>query len=336
MQDRKDEFRDYDNTSKKVKKTYKKMQRKQTLDFVKHNKKEYAGDEGYTRKNGKKIRKRFEDAFAELDKIIDESDPDTSLPQIYHAYQTGEALRLYLRHDDPRKLREDISVRKLFTDKEWMNLPIKYQQKFSVNLHQLYPDIKDWSWLPLIGFLHDSGKVLAAKKWGKLPQWAVVGDTFPVGAPFSSSNNYAECKFFKKNPDLNLKDDKIKKFGKYKRNCGLDGVHMSWGHDEYFYSVLHRTVHHLPDEALYIVRYHSFYPWHTPRNGVRGYEELANELDWLRLPLLKAFQQSDLYSKHAAMPDVEQLKKYYFKLLEQFVPGREPVHHAAKPAKILW
>jgi inositol oxygenase len=111
---------------------------------------------------------------------------------------------------------------------------------------------------------------------------------------------------------------------------------MSWGHDEYFYSVLQRTVNHLPAEALYIVRFHSFYPWHTPRNGIRGYEELANKVDWLRLPLLKAFQKSDLYSKKAAMPDQEQLKNYYLELLERYVPGRETSRYNFRPAQIKW
>jgi hypothetical protein len=27
-------------------------------------------------------------------------------------------------------------------------------------LHNLYPDIEDWDWLILVGFIHDLGKVL--------------------------------------------------------------------------------------------------------------------------------------------------------------------------------
>ena len=63
MQDRQDEFRDYSDTKDSVKKTYKKMQRRQTLDFVSDMKQKYATEDGYTNKKGKKIRKRFEDAF---------------------------------------------------------------------------------------------------------------------------------------------------------------------------------------------------------------------------------------------------------------------------------
>ena len=39
-------------------------------------------------------------------------------------------------------------------------------------------------WFILTGFLHDVGKVLCL--FGE-PQWAVVGDTFPVGCSFSKS-----------------------------------------------------------------------------------------------------------------------------------------------------
>lgn len=326
------QFRNYDHAGEQVKHTYEQMQINQNLAFVGNMKKTYAGETGYRTPQGNKIRISFADVPAVLDKIVDESDPDTGLPQIYHAYQTGEALRAYLDPHNPHKLRENIAVKDLFSEQEWQQLPLRWQRKFSVNLHALYPHITDWSWLPLVGFLHDSGKVLADKEWGALPQWAVVGDTFPVGAPFSKTNVYYEFGFFKQNPDLHLKNNKITKFGIYPRHCGLEKLQMSWGHDEYMYSVLHRTNQCLPDEALYIIRFHSFYPWHSPRDGKQGYTQLANDHDWLRLPLLKAFQKSDLYSKQADMPDQEQLKQYYMELMDRYVPPRDDL----RPAKIKW
>jgi inositol oxygenase len=51
-------------------------------------------------------------------------------------------------------------------------------------------------WFVLTGFLHDLGKVLCL--FGE-PQWAVVGDTFPVGCKFSEEIVYPE--FFDANPD---------------------------------------------------------------------------------------------------------------------------------------
>ncbi len=51
-------------------------------------------------------------------------------------------------------------------------------------------------WMVLTGFIHDLGKVLCL--FGE-PQWAVVGDTFPTGCPYSEKVVYSE--FFAANPD---------------------------------------------------------------------------------------------------------------------------------------
>ena len=69
----------------------------------------------------------------------------------------------------------------------------------------------------------------------------------------------------------------------YSPNCGLSNVVMSFGHDEYMYRVLVGNNTTLPEEALYMVRYHSFYPWHS--GG--AYDYLCNDrdremLDWIR------------------------------------------------------
>ena len=77
--------------------------------------------------------------------------------------------------------------------------------------------------------------------------------------------------------------------GIYKKNCGFDNIEMTFSHDYYLYEVLSHSFTNLPLEALYIIRYHSFYAWHTPRNGIRGYTNLASEEDWKNLPLLKLF-----------------------------------------------
>ena len=51
-------------------------------------------------------------------------------------------------------------------------------------------------WMVLVGLMHDMGKVLCL--FGE-PQWAVVGDTFPVGCAHSDKVVYPE--FFSLNPD---------------------------------------------------------------------------------------------------------------------------------------
>ena len=53
-------------------------------------------------------------------------------------------------------------------------------------------------WFVLVGLIHDLGKLLCT--YGE-PQWAVVGDTFPVGCQYSDKVVYPE--FFELNPDFN-------------------------------------------------------------------------------------------------------------------------------------
>jgi len=50
---------------------------------------------------------------------------------------------------------------------------------------------------------------------------------------------------------------------------------MSFGHDEYMYQVLRHNNAQLPEEALYCIRYHSFYPWHSGRD----YDYLCTDKD---------------------------------------------------------
>ncbi|MEM7658107.1 MAG: inositol oxygenase family protein, partial [Bacteroidota bacterium] len=108
-------------------------------------------------------------------------------------------------------------------------------------------------WFVLTGFLHDLGKVLCL--FGE-EQWAVVGDTFPVGCAYSDKIVYPE--FFQYNPDY-PHEVYSTKYGIYEPNCGLDQVLMSWGHDEYLYHIMKD---YLPESALYMIRYHSFYAQH--------------------------------------------------------------------------
>ncbi|MEI6948090.1 inositol oxygenase family protein [Paraflavisolibacter sp. H34] len=162
-------------------------------------------------------------------------------------------------------------------------------------------------WMVLAGLLHDMGKVLCL--FGE-PQWAVVGDTFPVGCAFSEKNIYAE--FFAENPDNNNPQYNTK-YGVYAPNCGLRNVTMSWGHDEYIY---HMVKDHLPEEALYMLRYHSFYAWH--REG--AYDHLLDDHDREMLKWVKLFNPYDLYSKNPEPPVWSELKPYYDALAAKYLP----------------
>lgn len=69
---------------------------------------------------------------------------------------------------------------------------------------------------------------------------------------------------------------------------------MSFGHDEYIYKVFEQGSN-IPYEGLYLLRYHSFYPWHTPQTGGLAYQQLANEKDWLLLPFIKKLFKKLIY-----------------------------------------
>jgi inositol oxygenase len=163
-------------------------------------------------------------------------------------------------------------------------------------------------WMVLVGLMHDMGKVLCL--FGE-PQWAVVGDTFPVGCGYSDKVVYPE--FFKNNPDFNNSSYSTE-LGVYSRNCGLRKVNMSWGHDEYIYQMMKE---YLPESGLYMLRYHSFYAWH--REGAYSY--LLDDHDREMLKWVKLFNPYDLYSKSPTAPDWSKLKGYYEDLVGKYLPG---------------
>ena len=249
-------FRDYRQTDKpQVREFYRLNHRYQTLEFVRQKRAEYLTLSRRTM--------GLWDGLEFLNTLIDDSDPDTQLPQIEHLLQTAEAIR---RDGHPR-------------------------------------------WFVLTGLIHDFGKVLCL--FGE-PQWAVVGDTFPVGCAYSDKIVYPE--FFTDNPDQEIEAYQTP-CGIYEAGCGLDQVLMSWGHDEYMYQVVKD---YLPLEALYMIRYHSFYAWH--REG--AYEHLTNEQDRHYLKYVQQFNPYDLYTKAAHRPDVQALRPYYEDLWSEFLPDQ--------------
>eukprot|EP00877_Chromochloris_zofingiensis_P005207 jgi/Chrzof1/14688/Cz09g12040.t1 len=209
------------------------------------------------------------DAIELLNEVVDDSDPDTALPQIQHLLQTAEATR------------------------------------------KAHPDT---DWLHLVGLIHDLGKVMAHPRWGSEPQWSVVGDIYPTGCAHDPRIIF--YKEFESNPDT--KDDRYSsKYGVYSPGCGLKNVKMAWGHDEYFYQVLAHNGTLLPPEALFCIRYHSFYALHQHD----AYGHLLNDEDRSMVPWLKAFQKCDLYSKTDEELCVEKLKPYYMGLIKKYFPN---------------
>lgn len=218
------------------------------------------------------------EAFKLLEGYVDSSDPDSSLPNLEHMLQTAEAIRA-----------------------------------------AGHPD-----WLQLTGLIHDMGKIQFL--WGDSEdgqegkadsnQFALGGDTWVVGCSIPDSCVFPE--FNKLNPDMENSNYNTK-FGVYEANCGMKNLKYAWGHDEYLYQMLlHNKQVSLPEEALYIIRYHSCYPWHSCGEYQHFMVEKDNEiLEWVR-----EFNKYDLYTKADSRPDVELLWPYYQGLIDKYMPGK--------------
>ena len=173
-------------------------------------------------------------------------------------------------------------------------------------IRKKYPDDKEFQ---IIGLIHDVGKVLFS--FGE-PSWAVVGDTYVLGCEFPKSIVYYDT--LKESPEYGKYD----KFGVYKPKCGLDNLMISYGHDEYLYNVLKKNKNHLlTDKYLDVIRYHSFYPWHTGGE----YKHLTNRNDEDTLKKVLDFNNFDLYSKEDDILIDEHVKSYYKDILNEYFFG---------------
>ena len=88
---------------------------------------------------------------------------------------------------------------------------------------------------------------------------------------------------------------------------------MSWGHDEYLYQIMKN---YLPQEALYMIRYHSFYAQHKEQ----AYNYLMDKTDLKMFEWVRKFNNYDLYSKAPVQPNSNALKPYYEDLVAKYLP----------------
>lgn len=179
-------------------------------------------------------------------------------------------------------------------------------------------------WMQLVGLIHDLGKVMFL--WGKdedgtslQNQWGLVGDIFLVGCKLPDTCIYKE--FNEQNPDMD--DPRYNtELGMYTEGCGLDNCLTAWGHDEYLYQVLkNHPDNKIPEEGMAMIRYHSFYPWHTGGS----YSKLENDLDKKRKEWVLDFNQYDLYTKCTRTFDMEEVKAYYLPIIEKYL-GKGPIY----------
>ena len=166
--------------------------------------------------------------------------------------------------------------------------------------------------LQITGLIHDLGKILF--EFGE-PNWNVVGDTFALGCKFPETIILYDT--LKENPDYNNPKHNSEN-GIYELNCGIKNLKLAFGHDEYLYIVLKNNYNHfLSDKYLNIIRFHSFYPWHTGNS----YQHLEDETDLAMKNDIIDFNQYDLYSKEDTdFILTDEIKKYYDDLLDKYFP----------------
>ena len=179
-------------------------------------------------------------------------------------------------------------------------------------------------WMQLVGLIHDLGKAMylfGSDEDGtsQAEQWGLVGDVFVVGCQLPDTCVYPE--FNQENPDM-LVDRFNSELGIYNPGCGLDNLELAWGHDEYLYQVLkNHPTNTIPEAGMAMIRFHSFYPWHTGGS----YQALLNEKDAQYLAWIKDFNQYDLYTKSPLVPNFEELKSYYMPIAEKYL-GKGPIY----------
>lgn len=166
--------------------------------------------------------------------------------------------------------------------------------------------------LQICGLIHDLGKVLFIFNE---PNLAVVGDTYVVGCKFADSIVYFDT--MKENPDF-YHPVYSTEYGIYQPGCGIENLTLSFGHDEYLYQVLkYNNSHKLTDKYLNIIRFHSFYPWHTGKD----YARFMKPCDEIIMQDVLEFNQFDLYSKtDTEFVLTDEIRTYYNNLLNEYFP----------------
>ena len=166
--------------------------------------------------------------------------------------------------------------------------------------------------LQIVGLIHDLGKVIFS--FGE-PNWCVVGDTYVVGCEFPKTIVYYDTLRENKDNEFNKYDS----LGIYPYKCGLENLYITFGHDMYLYEVLRQNTNHKISKAsMNIIRYHSFYSWHT--GGY--YKQFMTEEDDKTLKDVLHFNQYDLYSKaDTDFKLTDEIKQYYDDLLDEFFNG---------------
>lgn len=229
----------------------------------------------------------------------------------------------YLTYDTPMNLWDAFIKLNDLIDVSDPDLDLPNIQHLAQSAEAIRQDNRP-DWMQLVGLIHDLGKMMYIKGsdedgTSQAEQWGLVGDIFVVGAALPDTLVYPE--FNDLNPDM--EDPRYNTTnGIYPEKCGLDQLELAWGHDEYLYQVLkHHKGNKLPEEGMVMIRYHSFYPWHTGGS----YTSLMAEGDEQYLEWIRDFNQYDLYSKSQTIYDLEEIKAYYAPIARKYL-GTEDIY----------
>ena len=242
-------------------------------------------------------------------------------------YQTVDYVermqKKYLRFDKPRPLWDAMLKLNALIDVSDPDLNLPNVQHLAQSAEAMRADGRP-DWMQLVGLIHDLGKAMYL--WGsdedgtsQAEQWGLVGDVFVVGARLPETAVYPE--FNALNPDMT--DPRYNtELGRYEPGCGLDALTLAWGHDEYLYQVLkNHPTNTIPEAGMVMIRYHSFYPWHTGGS----YAKLLGPRDEQYREWIKDFNQYDLYTKSPKIYDLDELKEYYLPIAEKYL-GSGPIY----------
>ena len=90
----------------------------------------------------------------------------------------------------------------------------------------------------------------------------------------------------------------------------------------YLYEVLRQNPGvKLPEESLYVIRYHSLYPWHE----AGCYRRLESAHDRAMKGWVKLFNQHDLYTKcdvRYTPTEMAEMRVYYSDLIKKYLPDQ--------------
>lgn len=223
----------------------------------------------------------------------------------------------YLTFDKPLDLWESLGKLDALIDVSDPDLDLPNVQHLIQSAEAIRHDGRP-DWMQLVGLIHDLGKVMYL--WGsdedgtsQQEQWGMVGDVFIVGCQLPDACVYPE--FNSLNPDM--QDGRYNTpLGVYTSGCGIDNTHLAWGHDEYLYQVLsNHPSNKIPKAGMVMIRYHSFYPWHSGE----AYSEITNETDEQYKKWILDFNQYDLYSKSDKTYALEALREYYQPIAEKYL-----------------